>query len=1299
MKLKKHIISIFVIALFAMGLVACGNTSTEAPTTAATTTAGQVTTAPVTTEPVTTEEQVTTETPVDLADLLDQLKTQYADTLENVDFLATEDLTLASSIGGIDISWSSNNTTYLDNDGTVHRPSYSDGDQTVILTATLTYGDDSESYGFFVTVQALAKSDAEKANEVFLVACAFPVKELWTSADEIVLLTTGEDADENSYTIVWSSDHPEVISTSGVIVQPEGENVLVTLTATITINEVAYTREVEFTVAKADDGTPVTSIAEGVALGEGVYVKYQGVTVIGVFSSGEFFFTDGTDIMYVYATNVTVEEGQVYDISGIFQWYYGAYELAGTTTQPVKKVDSTEALSTLTPEETTIGDIIDNGIIFTGTQHTVPAEGEAFMYGMKTVTAKLYYGPVTNSLAPGVTFSSSYQTYLVPADYDESVALDIGTTDAIMIYYRSDMTTLQSLHGEVITLDIMMYGYRTDYLVFYANFFGTLDDVVVNIVDDAEAVAAALDAVDFDPVIIEGTTLELPSELFGVALTYSSTNEAIINSTTGVVDLTGLTDLQAVTITVSAERGTASDTKDIVIHVGVLPIIDIADVYDDVAIAEGTLVKVQGIVTAQTKNSGYWIQDSTGALNVFTYDSTFANYVGKEITIIAAKDEYNGLYELKDIVEVVVVNETPTAITPADLTGVVLDATNLAAYKSQLISFTGYVLKYEVTATEGSFNITLINLTNGNEIKARIEETVPGYDALLAELQGYAVGDSIDVTGAIVSWYYTPQLAISSADVFAPGSSDATAEDLLAFDVAKFPTTLTLTDDYDIPALAFADVTVAISTELAANVTDDIADNDQLVVISPVTTDVVGTVTFTVSYGELSTDVVCTITLTAITEDDAVAADAALINTVESLEGNLVLPDPLYGSTFTVTGTTGDAVDYLNYTLIPGTIVVTRPAGADVTGTITVEVSQGSATPVEVTINVTIVKSEIQNLDLFFSEFGEGSTGSEKWLEIYNPTGADVDLSNYSLALFSNANTDASYTYALSGTLAAGDVYVVRNASVTLQPVIDATDLVEGSYPSGVCFFNGNDSVVLYHGDAIIDNIGQIGDAVDFNKDVTIVRKATVNFGDTNPYDTFVVADEWDVYPDKTTDYVGSHTMTMHAVDLFFSEFGEGSTGSEKWLEIYNGTGADVDLSNYSLALFSNANTDASYTYALSGTLANGDVYVVRNASVTLQAVIDATDLVEGSYPSGVCFFNGNDSVVLYHGDVVIDNIGQIGDAVDFNKDVTIVRMPTVFRGDANPYDTFVVADEWVVYPDKTTDYVGSHTVDYSIYE
>jgi len=108
--------------------------------------------------------------------------------------------------------------------------------------------------------------------------------------------------------------------------------------------------------------------------------------------------------------------------------------------------------------------------------------------------------------------------------------------------------------------------------------------------------------------------------------------------------------------------------------------------------------------------------------------------------------------------------------------------------------------------------------------------------------------------------------------------------------------------------------------------------------------------------------------LTAITEQAALDADAALIPVTLTMENNYELPDAVYGSTFTVTGITGDAATYLNYTLSPGTIIVlSRPAGADATGVITVEVTLGTATPATINIDVTVAQSVTQTLDLFFS--------------------------------------------------------------------------------------------------------------------------------------------------------------------------------------------------------------------------------------------------------------------------------------------------------------------------------------------
>ena len=59
------------------------------------------------------------------------------------------------------------------------------------------------------------------------------------------------------------------------------------------------------------------------------------------------------------------------------------------------------------------------------------------------------------------------------------------------------------------------------------------------------------------------------------------------------------------------------------------------------------------------------------------------------------------------------------------------------------------------------------------------------------------------------------------------------------------------------------------------------------------------------------------------------------------------------------------------------------------------------------------------------------------------------------------------------------------------------------------------------------------------------------------------------------------------AENLFISEYAEGSS-SNKYIEIFNGTGSDVDLANYEVWKISNGGDWPESTLYLSGTLTNG---------------------------------------------------------------------------------------------------------------
>ncbi len=75
--------------------------------------------------------------------------------------------------------------------------------------------------------------------------------------------------------------------------------------------------------------------------------------------------------------------------------------------------------------------------------------------------------------------------------------------------------------------------------------------------------------------------------------------------------------------------------------------------------------------------------------------------------------------------------------------------------------------------------------------------------------------------------------------------------------------------------------------------------------------------------------------------------------------------------------------------------------------------------------------------DLFFSEYSEGSSNN-KYIEIFNPTGSAIALAGYTVYTSGNGGSFTN-TFALSGSLASGDVYMITTdqADASIQAVAD----------------------------------------------------------------------------------------------------------------------------------------------------------------------------------------------------------------------------------------------------------------------
>jgi len=170
--------------------------------------------------------------------------------------------------------------------------------------------------------------------------------------------------------------------------------------------------------------------------------------------------------------------------------------------------------------------------------------------------------------------------------------------------------------------------------------------------------------------------------------------------------------------------------------------------------------------------------------------------------------------------------------------------------------------------------------------------------------------------------------------------------------------------------------------------------------------------------------------------------------------------------------------------------------------------------------------------------------------------------------------------------------------------------------------------------------------------------------------------------------------------DLFFSEYVEG-TSNNKALEVFNGTGAAVDLAagGYVVQMYFNGAVTAGLTVALTGTVADGDVFVLAQASAS------APILAQADQTSGAGFFNGDDAVVLRRGGAggpILDAIGQVGTdpgaewgtGLTSTLDNTLRRLGSITAGDANPDDAFDPATQWAGFATDTFDGLGAHALD-----
>lgn len=210
--------------------------------------------------------------------------------------------------------------------------------------------------------------------------------------------------------------------------------------------------------------------------------------------------------------------------------------------------------------------------------------------------------------------------------------------------------------------------------------------------------------------------------------------------------------------------------------------------------------------------------------------------------------------------------------------------------------------------------------------------------------------------------------------------------------------------------------------------------------------------------------------------------------------------------------------------------------------------------------------------------------------------------------------------------------------------------------------------------------------------------------------------------------------LSAQTTELFFSEYSEPGGGNHKYLEIFNGTGAVVDLTNY--AILTQSNGKAFWTgihlFPAASTLSNNDVWVLANDGSDALIKAQADETFTYGQSGYITDFNGDDvrylvklvaggtagcdTATVFASDTVdyyvnyLDIIGRF-DGVDpgsgwevagianGTKDNTMIRKPDVLSPNTDwdaQAGTDSASSEWFVYSNVDPNFywsnVGMHT-------
>lgn len=482
----------------------------------------------------------------------------------------------------------------------------------------------------------------------------------------------------NNTTITWESSHPEFIANTGAVTRPaEGEdNVVVTLTATVSLNDASATREFEAFVVALEPSNVVASYQELYETANiNDLVTVEGI-VVAEFNGGYFIY-DGEDVLGVYYSG-SATKGDEVRVTGLYSRYYTLYQ---------------------------IGDVENEEILSSGNDTTVP---------VSEITIEAFNNDLdlSDPLNHGRFFEVS-GTLVTKGEYNNLFIESTETDDDILIYYFSRADALEELE-EFVGLNI------TVTVVYYTNhsangimvlFDGTADDVAIDELTDEQKLETDVNNAGANPAFTFGDNVTLPSEgVNGVSFSaWTSSHPELIANDGSFVAMPE--ERTVVTFTGTATLGDL--TQEVEVTVDALAEMSVNEAIE---IPAGKNVMITGVITQFVDgNSGFFMTDGEGYIYVrdtAMYSSISENYaVGDVINMVASRDNYRGLPQLTAIKNIEADDQV------IELPGNLGMTTAQDIVEGNVIPGASYLIYGEVEVISG--NYTDVNIVDG-DYKVRV---------------------------------------------------------------------------------------------------------------------------------------------------------------------------------------------------------------------------------------------------------------------------------------------------------------------------------------------------------------------------------------------------------------------------------------------------------------------------------------------------------------------------------------------------------------------------------------------------